>query len=352
MSLLGSIIAIAVLLTLSHLAAGWLLARWWSVRLRAEPAFAGPAASELHSAARRMADAVAGVRGDVNEHQGQLERVNQDLLALHDDDDERRSPNSVLGAVTEILQINARLHSQLLLAEKKLEEQGREIDAWMAEARTDTLTGLPNRRAFDDAVQRQIDHWRQTSQPFSVMAIDVDHFKPINDRHGHPVGDFVLSALAEVLRAVVRGSDMIARIGGEEFAAVLPGTARTGACRVAEHCSVAVASHEFHCEEMRLRVTVSIGLAVVDAGEDAASLLRRADQALYVAKSAGRDCVYLHTGNGCQRVALSRLPEDSVSTCSPTPSNESSPPSGEDTQLAAACTHLQQEMTKFLQGSD
>ena len=145
--------------------------------------------------------------------------------------------------------------------------------------------------------------------PFSVVIIDLDHFKKINDQHGHPAGDAILRLLADLLGGTIRKMDTLARIGGEEFAAILPSTPSAGACRAAENCRRAVASQEFSWGELQLRLTVSAGVAVVDSSSDANELVARADRALYMAKQAGRNCVYLHNGRGCVPATASTATE-------------------------------------------
>jgi diguanylate cyclase len=306
---LGAMVWIAVLLIIVNLVVGWLLGRRWPTGRRGVPGLARGDARKIREVARRLAEHVATVNRDVQQHQGRVEEVNRDLLAAHSNDQDQPA-ESVLSAVAEILKINAALQSRLSAAEEKLQGQSKEIQSWMTQARTDSLTGLPNRRSFDDALQRQIAERQRTGTAFSLMIIDADHFKAINDRYGHLVGDSVLRSLAEVLEGRLRRMDTIARIGGEEFAVILPSTAGPNACHAAEHCRLAMASHSFQGEKLRLRLTVSVGVAAADSRDDGTSLLRRADQALYAAKQAGRNCTYFHNGQGCERVDADATPGD------------------------------------------
>jgi diguanylate cyclase (GGDEF)-like protein len=156
-------------------------------------------------------------------------------------------------------------------------------------ATTDGLTGLMNRRYFMDIAEQALDTCRRYGHPCSVLMLDADHFKAINDRYGHPVGDEVLVALARVLRKMLRRSDLIARYGGEEFVMLLPHTSAAAALataqRLRERCGQLVLSRS----EGTVRVTVSIGVATWVAGESLARMLSRADAALYVAKARGRN---------------------------------------------------------------
>ncbi|WP_232628606.1 sensor domain-containing diguanylate cyclase [Methylobacterium sp. Leaf118] len=160
-------------------------------------------------------------------------------------------------------------------------------------SRTDSLTGLANRRRFDEAFARASNAARRSSRPLTLLLIDADHFKRINDHHGHAVGDAVLRKLAGSLRAGAhRPEDLACRVGGEEFAILLPDTDLDGAVPVAERVHRAVSALSIPRAGIDAgSVTVSIGIASgLDGGEDTAErLYRRADAALYAAKKAGRN---------------------------------------------------------------
>jgi diguanylate cyclase (GGDEF)-like protein len=159
-------------------------------------------------------------------------------------------------------------------------------------ATIDDLTKLLNRRqflaSFEDEFSRALRHDR----PLSVVMIDADNFKLINDRHGHSVGDEVLRAIAERCRGILRQGDILGRLGGEEFAAALTETDMPGALRTAERLCKEVAAEPFGVGDEKLKVTVSVGLAVRRAQDtDPGDLLRLADRALYAAKAQGRNRV-------------------------------------------------------------
>jgi diguanylate cyclase (GGDEF)-like protein len=158
---------------------------------------------------------------------------------------------------------------------------------------TDELTKLPNRRYFNERLTREVSSSRRWGHPVSVLVIDIDHFKKLNDREGHAAGDEALIAVAEVLRTSLREVDVVARWGGEEFVVILDRTAEADAIVVGEKLrraveAIALASADGQPDG---HLTVSIGAAELAEGEDGASLVQRADRAVYVAKRAGRNRV-------------------------------------------------------------
>ncbi len=155
---------------------------------------------------------------------------------------------------------------------------------------TDGLTGLRNYRYFQQAISRETERAVRFARPMGLLMLDLDHFKNVNDTHGHQVGDAVLIEIAERVRAEVREVDLVARYGGEEFAVVLPETDRGGAEHIARRICERVRGRPLHAAGVELRLTVSIGVAVLpDDGTTPSALIRAADDALYRAKAAGRD---------------------------------------------------------------
>lgn len=158
------------------------------------------------------------------------------------------------------------------------------------QATTDPLTGIANRRRADEELLRQVAHARRYGQPFGVVLVDLDNFKAVNDTYGHEVGDEVLVAAVARLRSGIRAADLLGRWGGEEFVILAPQTSHADTCAMAERCREAMAVHGG--ERQRQRVTASFGVATFDVDEDdARSLMRRADLAMYEAKRQGRDRV-------------------------------------------------------------
>jgi two-component system, cell cycle response regulator len=159
------------------------------------------------------------------------------------------------------------------------------------EALTDALTGMHNRRYFDDAVNEYLEQFRRIDKPVGLMILDLDHFKKVNDTYGHDVGDEVLRQIARCLQEFTRYHDVVARLGGEEFAIVAPNMNKEGLFKLADRIRNAVSSLNIRSGNVHLRVTMSIGLAIWDHRETAEDLYKRADMQLYQAKRTGRNRV-------------------------------------------------------------
>ena len=170
----------------------------------------------------------------------------------------------------------------------------------LAQSMTDALTRVANRRRFLEVAEIEIDRARNTGAPISFLMLDIDHFKRVNDSFGHDAGDDVLRAISAELGARIRTSDCLARMGGEEFAVLLPGTPLAHAARVAQALCDSVRGLTIASRgEVTIRITISAGVAtfaVDDSGYE--DVMRRADHALYAAKSEGRDCVRVEASGG------------------------------------------------------
>lgn len=161
-------------------------------------------------------------------------------------------------------------------------------------ATTDALTGLPNRRHMMAAIETEVRRARRGGRPVSLAILDIDHFKRINDAHGHPAGDAVLRAVAAVLRATTRAGDLPARIGGEEFAVLMPETDTAQAERACERLRAAIQERAIALPRGAVaNVTVSTGVALLSEDEPRDQFISRADKALYEAKESGRNQVRL-----------------------------------------------------------
>lgn len=159
-------------------------------------------------------------------------------------------------------------------------------------AQMDSLTGIYNRAAMDRSLEREVELSHRHDTSVSLLIVDVDHFKRINDNLGHSAGDAVLKSLASCINDTMRASDMLFRYGGEEFAIILSGTDMDGARQVGERIRTAVAAFPFVHNGRKIDLTVSIGVATLGRRDSAKHLFNKADDALYQAKKAGRNQVH------------------------------------------------------------
>lgn len=168
-----------------------------------------------------------------------------------------------------------------------------ELESAKAKAMTDGLTGIYNRQALDEYLAERVERSQAGSGDFSVLMIDIDNFKQINDKYGHVIGDRVLVALAQKCRGLIRGDDFVARYGGEEFTVILEGTQFRNAVKKAQQICVAIASVRYAVSETQnddyLTMSVSIGVSQCKKGDTCETLIDRADKALYEAKQKGKN---------------------------------------------------------------
>jgi diguanylate cyclase (GGDEF)-like protein len=191
--------------------------------------------------------------------------------------------------------------TDVALSKKDLEAANAELERL---SRTDRLTQLYNRGYWEECLGREFRRVRRTAQPSSLVMFDIDHFKQINDRYGHPAGDEVIRQTARALRECAREADIAGRYGGEEFVVILVGTAADGALAFAERLRGAIAARAVRCEEHEIRYNVSLGVAeAVEAMEEPSQWIECADQALYQAKRGGRNRAVLHRPGAQQRSA-------------------------------------------------
>ncbi len=208
---------------------------------------------------------------------------------------------AVAAETTAIVDRQARLQNHLLESSQQLAELRVVLDSARREALTDGLTGIANRRAFDQTLSAAMESASQDGSPLTLLMVDIDHFKRFNDTHGHLVGDHVLKLVAKVLTEGIKGRDTAARYGGEEFAVVLPQTGLANAVTLADQLRLSVGSRQIVNRARNASygsVTLSIGVAAFRQGEDLMTFLHRADEALYAAKRAGRNQVCAETAAG------------------------------------------------------
>jgi diguanylate cyclase len=271
---------------------------WWS--RRAATAAVSPKiarlAAKLHSLTSAVTEEMGSFRRGMECSKQQLMEIQSEA---EQDAGTQALANAIVSVISEIIDRQTRLQTKLSDAETTLQEQAEQIESYLSEARTDSLTDLPNRRALDEELARRYAQWQRRRGSLSFLLLDVDRFKQLNDDHGHTAGDAVLRKLAEVLKRTSRTMDMVARYGGEEFGMVMPDTDLAAGKAAAERVRTAVANCEFNHHNERLPVTVSVGVAELMVGEDHAALVDRSDTAMYSAKRGGRNRSYFHDGRKC-----------------------------------------------------
>jgi diguanylate cyclase len=305
---------------------------------------------------RHMQELVAGllqwahtIQGDVSQYSSQMQDLSRRLhqaerTASPDDEAAVPASGSSDDLFSEMEQSNQQLQTRLHEAEAALASQAEQLQAYLSQAHTDPLTGLPNRRAFDEELSRRHAEFCRKGTPLSIVLVDIDRFKAFNDDFGHLAGDEVLKAVANRLRDSHRDIDMVARFGGEEFAVILPDTTTETALLPAERARLAMATDVFTCEGSQVSVTISCGVAELQPGEREDSLLRRADEALYASKNAGRNCTHLHNGLRCERVDV----EDVVPVAPPKRRTSGEPPGIFPPEFSQVCQNLRSTLLERL----
>jgi len=310
-----SYVLIDVLLALVAFTIGFCLAIWYSHHARSSTLQSGTngrnvreqeeadnQAERANMAVMQMRDLAKNVASDVGTHNTIVTGISERLGLL---DEDSLNTTIVTEAVGEIVSANSKLQARLADAEKKIQSQAEELRLQQSEARTDSLTKLANRREFDDSLEKQIQQYRRTRRPFSLLLFDVDHFKEFNDAHGHLAGDEVLRHVAKAFKKSAKSTDQPCRYGGEEFALIMPSTHIAQARHAAERIRKEIEKLAVKCEGKMLSVTASMGVAEFATEEDATKIIRRSDDCVYAAKKAGRNCTFWHDGKQC-------LPEDAA----------------------------------------
>lgn len=219
---------------------------------------------------------------DVLKHDPDIDTIADLIVNLIDDTDS-------------VLESNQSMESMLEAMNEEIDILRNNLQALNKEAFTDKLTAVPNRRAFDKKIEHLFDDYHNEQQVFSLLLIDIDHFKQFNDTHGHTVGDRVLKYVAGVMTGGIKGDDMLARYGGEEFVVLLPNTSYEDAIAVGNHIREKVSSNKLVDNNAQQKVlgyvTVSIGVAAINEKDNLDSIVERADKTLYLAKERGRNMV-------------------------------------------------------------
>ena len=241
--------------------------------------------------------------GNVTEYHERLGQLSEEV---RNSKSTAQAENRVFVLLQQIMESNEKLKARLDAAERQLEKQTQQIQCYLTEARTDALTGLFNRRAFDQRLEEMFIGYRNGGRSFVVALIDIDKFKSINDNHGHQAGDAVLQQLAASLRTQLDRAIIVARFGGEEFVVIMDGPLRFAADRLNE-VRKAIEREVVDTEEKQLQITISVGASEPREDLVVGPILRRADEALYAAKNMGRNRVYFHDGRNPALVGAPEL---------------------------------------------
>lgn len=238
---------------------------------------------------------VLGVKDSTSQYNEALTDVSKKLTNGNYSQDEMQALlQNVVQNTESVLTKNMVLEEELNRQARAMEALQKDLERVRHEAMTDSLTNLSNRKAFENQMTKLIDTAENKGETFSIILMDIDHFKEFNDSFGHQVGDQVLRLVAKTLVEGIKGRDFVARYGGEEFAILLPGTNQHAGERVANALRDAVAKKEIinrsNGEKMG-RITLSGGITEYYNGDIRDDLVERADKALYEAKDKGRNCI-------------------------------------------------------------
>ena len=253
----------------------------------------------VHGLMLEMSEQVQTLLGESDEYGEALTRHKAGIESAGNRASLKEIEQSMLAEVVRMKRENDTYRQELQAARKTIEAQQAELEQLNQDASKDFLTEIANRRTFDARLREEVARFQRHAQLFSVVILDIDHFKRVNDTHGHLAGDHVLRAVSALLEQRKRASDFLARYGGEEFVLILPETQLDQAMRVARELNSAVAQARISFEGKRIKLTISAGATEIGkADEAAAHLLKRADQALYRAKENGRNRVEGTHSNG------------------------------------------------------
>ncbi len=244
---------------------------------------------------KNFASWTSDFQGDFSKYQTQVRM----LLRQAEDSSPTTSMKDVQKLLRQISVANQDLQTRLDNAEERLESQTKELASYLNEARTDGLTGLANRRAFDQKLDEYIAKWMANKKPFCLALVDIDFFKKINDTYGHPAGDAVLVEIAAQLRNFATDRFEVARYGGEEFAILLDQPIEVAA-KLIDQLRESIQSREIQVDGKPIRISISCGVSLILADERLSTFIRRSDEALYSAKLGGRNRVYYYDGKLCR----------------------------------------------------
>jgi diguanylate cyclase (GGDEF)-like protein len=250
------------------------------------------------SVAKELESIADAIRKNLAQHSGSIEHFKERVFELGSHNQEA-AWQELCREAEEMLKPTLRLAAQIAHAYDEIRQQSNHLMSF-TEVRTDPLTKVSNRRALDETLDTMFSLLNRYDQRFSVAIFDIDHFKRLNDAHGHLYGDATLQSVAKSIDNNVRETDVVARYGGEEFVVIMPHTGLDGAAVFADRLRAKV--------EGLLNLTVSGGVAEALDGDTPQSLLTRSDAALYSAKAAGRNRVFSHNGTVIELVEPETVP--------------------------------------------
>ena len=242
----------------------------------------------------RVIGAIDEAKGSTSSYGKTLENAAQSLVGAHDRDQVKRVAQMLISSTKEMEARSKALEEQLSESRKQIDTLQENLEAVRSETITDALTGIANRKHFDETIKKAIKEAREIEEPLTLVLGDIDHFKNFNDSFCHQTGDQVLRLVAHALKTNVKGRDLAARYGGEEFAVILPQTNLQNAVTVADQIRKTILAKELvkkSTGESLGTITMSFGAASLRPDDTVDSLIARADKCLYAAKKAGRNQV-------------------------------------------------------------
>jgi len=252
------------------------------------------AGDKISATLEDVSNVVQNVRSTTSAYTHTLKETTDRISGTDNPDDVKLLLDTIVVETDKMVAYNVELETRLEQSFSAMSDLKRDMERIRREAVTDGLTGLANRKAFDDQIAREVQESYRGDYVFSLLMIDIDHFKLFNDQYGHQVGDQVLRLVAKTLVHGVKGQDVVARYGGEEFVIILPDTNAIAAEKVAGNLRRAIEKKEIINRltgEILGCITISVGVAEYISRDDAEQLIYRADKALYASKDNGRNRV-------------------------------------------------------------
>ena len=248
----------------------------------------------LSALLNKLAEVAAATGQGTAEYSRALEACERELGSIGDAEGLQRVLKTLVHSTAAAHSAAEKVQAELQASQAEMQQLRDRVGNLQSEALSDPLTGLHNRRGFERTVAELYGETGNGLSDAAVLMADIDHFKKVNDKYGHLIGDQVIKSAAQVLKAAVKGRDIVARFGGEEFVMLLPDTPALGALALAEQIRSAFGKLRIRrhgTDELIAQVSISIGVATPFTDESLEHAIDRADQALYRAKSEGRDCV-------------------------------------------------------------